>query len=446
MRIIALEDVDLPPRLRSKVATQEGDQELLTANSLVCLTSQEISRRFQLSTADAEALLLACSAALFTRPSFTALSLLSPTAPYPRFLTTGCSILDSVFPAGRGIPTGSITEIYGEAGTGKSILAMQLCATVQLPVESGGLEGAALYFTTSNYFPAEMFFSILKRISATRISPQVDGPSNRLARNTEGTICTSGEFPGETLPEHLQAAGANVLIQPLVDDDQTLSYLCHLLPSMLKTAKQPIRLIIVDSLAAHFREDSTGLEGVPQDHSISIKGRSSRGQDLYECAKSLKHVAELGYGKKETGHSTKEHPELLIRPSSETNNAVHPLDPGIAVVVINQVAARMAPENTLVGRPVDILKYYPFDQHCHETDANVPSLGPLWSNMVNTRIQLKKKATFTQTEDLTGGVCKDYSRIPEVALSRCLRLEFSPCLGIVPEVQFIVTPSGITGL
>jgi RecA/RadA recombinase len=42
---------------------------------------------------------------------------------------------------GGGILSGTVTEIYGEAGAGKTHLALQLCLTVQLPLYLGGLDG-----------------------------------------------------------------------------------------------------------------------------------------------------------------------------------------------------------------------------------------------------------------------------------------------------------------
>ncbi|HHL41913.1 MAG TPA: DNA repair and recombination protein RadA, partial [Candidatus Bathyarchaeota archaeon] len=47
-----------------------------------------------------------------------------------RKLTTGCSSLDTLLQGG--IETQSLTEFYGEFGSGKSQLCHQLCVTVQL--------------------------------------------------------------------------------------------------------------------------------------------------------------------------------------------------------------------------------------------------------------------------------------------------------------------------
>ena len=65
-------------------------------------------------------------------------------------LTTGSKALDKVVDGG--LETQTITEFYGEYGSGKSQMCHQLCVNVQLPPERGGLNGAALYVDTENTF------------------------------------------------------------------------------------------------------------------------------------------------------------------------------------------------------------------------------------------------------------------------------------------------------
>ena len=51
-----------------------------------------------------------------------------------------------------GLMPGKVTEIYGQAGGGKTQLCLQLCANVQLPTVIGGLGGKALYLDTEGGF------------------------------------------------------------------------------------------------------------------------------------------------------------------------------------------------------------------------------------------------------------------------------------------------------
>lgn len=54
-------------------------------------------------------------------------------------LTTGCPIIDAVLCGGLLLQ--SITEIAGVSAAGKTQICLQLCLTVQLPLEAGGLAG-----------------------------------------------------------------------------------------------------------------------------------------------------------------------------------------------------------------------------------------------------------------------------------------------------------------
>ena len=61
------------------------------------------------------------------------------------FLHTGCGSLDLLLQGG--FVTKSIAEICGSSSSGKTQLCFQLCCMVQLPVDMGGLNGAACYIT-----------------------------------------------------------------------------------------------------------------------------------------------------------------------------------------------------------------------------------------------------------------------------------------------------------
>jgi RecA/RadA recombinase len=64
-------------------------------------------------------------------------------------LTTGIPEFDRII---NGIECGSITQIFGEFGTGKSIIAQQLCVTAQLPENKGGLESKSIFISTEKSF------------------------------------------------------------------------------------------------------------------------------------------------------------------------------------------------------------------------------------------------------------------------------------------------------
>lgn len=135
-------------------------------------------------------------------------------------LTTGSSMLDKLL--GGGIESQSITEFYGEYGSGKSQICHQLCVTVQLPPEEGGLGGAALYIDTENTFRTERIFQMAQNL---------------------------GLDPEEVIKKIIFA------------EAYTSDHQMFLLENADKVIKENgVRLIIVDSLTSHFRSEYLGRE------------------------------------------------------------------------------------------------------------------------------------------------------------------------------------------
>lgn len=131
---------------------------------------------------------------------------------------------------GGGVETKSISEFYGEFGSGKSQISHQMAVNVQLPEEFGGLHGSCVYIDTENTFRPE-------RIEQMMSGLEIDGEVP----------------PYETFLEHIHVAkGYNSDHQMLLVDS------ARELASELKDTDYPVRLFIVDSLTAHFRAEYSG--------------------------------------------------------------------------------------------------------------------------------------------------------------------------------------------
>jgi DNA repair protein RadA len=135
-------------------------------------------------------------------------------------ISTGSDNLDELF--GGGVETGAITEAYGQYGAGKSQLAHTLAVRIQMPVEEGGADGMAVYIDTEGTFRPE-----------------------RIAQIAEGI----GRDPEETL-KNIKVARA------LNSDHQAL--LAEKVDDLITKEGLNIRLVIVDSLTAHFRAEYVG--------------------------------------------------------------------------------------------------------------------------------------------------------------------------------------------
>jgi len=135
-------------------------------------------------------------------------------------LSTASKQLDELL--GGGLETQTITEFYGEYGVGKSILCHQLAVNVQLPEDKGGLNGAALYIDTENTFRPEW---IVRMSNAMGLDPA------EIAKK----IIYSEAFTSDH--QILLLEKADKIIQ-----------------------ENKVKLIIVDSLTAHFRSEYLGRE------------------------------------------------------------------------------------------------------------------------------------------------------------------------------------------
>ena len=135
-------------------------------------------------------------------------------------MTTGCRSLDRLLEGG--LDTKSITEFYGEFGSGKSQMCQQLAITVQLPVEKGGLDGACLYLDTESVFRPE-------RVTQIASGMGLNG-KDVLKRIIYAEAFTS---------EHQEVLLGNC--EDVIKDNG-------------------VRLICVDSLMAHYRSEYLGRE------------------------------------------------------------------------------------------------------------------------------------------------------------------------------------------
>jgi len=136
------------------------------------------------------------------------------------YIITGSKALDNLL-GGRGVETRAITEAYGQYGSGKSQLAFALAVNVQLPKEKGGCEGKAVFIDTEGTFRPVRIRQIAEAIGAN---------------------------PEKVLKNIFVARAFN-------SDHQIL--LADKISEMIKNG-EPIKLVIIDSLTAHFRAEFSG--------------------------------------------------------------------------------------------------------------------------------------------------------------------------------------------
>jgi len=135
-------------------------------------------------------------------------------------ITTGSKNFDELL-GGKGIESRAITEAFGAFGSGKTQLGLALAVNAQLPVEKGGAEGKAVYIDTEGTFRPK-----------------------RIIQMAEGM---------DLNPEMVLK---NILVARAFNSDHQM-LLLEKVGELIK-AGEPIRIVIVDSLTAHFRAEFSG--------------------------------------------------------------------------------------------------------------------------------------------------------------------------------------------
>jgi DNA repair protein RadA len=150
---------------------------------------------------------------------------------------------------GGGIETQSITETYGEFGSGKSQFTHQLSVNVQLPEEHGGLGRSAVFIDTEDTFRPERIGQMVRGLDDEIIAALLDD------RGIEGDAGDEDAMEAlvESVLEHIHVAKAfNSNHQILLAEK------AKEIADDLDDTEFPVGLVVVDSLTAHFRAEYVG--------------------------------------------------------------------------------------------------------------------------------------------------------------------------------------------
>jgi DNA repair protein RadA len=135
-------------------------------------------------------------------------------------ITTGVKSFNELL--GGGFETGAIIECFGQYGSSKTQIAHQLAINIQLPKEKGGCEGEAVYIDTENTFRPERIIEMAKG---------------------------AGLDPNKIL--------ANIKVAKAYNSDHQM-LLAEKVEDLITNKGVNVKLVIVDSLTAHFRAEFIG--------------------------------------------------------------------------------------------------------------------------------------------------------------------------------------------
>ncbi|XP_065890495.1 DNA repair protein RAD51 homolog 3-like isoform X2 [Dysidea avara] len=141
---------------------------------------------------------------------------------------------------GGGVPLGRITEICGPPGIGKTQLSIQLAVDVTIPEFFGGLGKQAVYIDTEGSFLVDRVYKV--------------------ASATVEHIKRVAESSGD---KEMKQAASQYTVEKVLSSIH--HYRCHnyieliavvnILPEFVQQQNNQVSLILVDSIACHFRHD-----------------------------------------------------------------------------------------------------------------------------------------------------------------------------------------------
>ncbi|CAM8928315.1 hypothetical protein QQ045_023091 [Rhodiola kirilowii] len=287
---------------------------------------------------------------------------LADNPPTTQKCTFGCPIIDAHL--GGGIPVNSITEIVAESGCGKTQLSLQLVLSAQLPVSHGGLSASSIYIHSEFPFPIRRLHSLSLSFLASH----------------------SRQFA----PRHDPCD--YVLVHAAHSADQLFDILSKL-DSLIEKGNGgfPIRVIVIDSIAALFRSD--------YDNTASdLKRRSYL---FFKISGRLKMLAKRFK---------------------------------MAVMVTNQVVDLVDPDG-VNGLKIGNLRFL-----CSSGRRVCAALGMTWANCVNSRLFMSRTEEFT-----SGGVDESGEEIVVRRTRRWIQVVFAPHLPY-SSCEFTITKDGVFGV
>jgi len=135
------------------------------------------------------------------------------------YITTGSKSFDELM-GGKGFESQSITEFFGEFGSGKTQIVHQMCVNAQLPEEKGGLNSHVFYIDTENTFRPD-----------------------RIKQMTEAYDLDTDEILSKIHVARAYNSSHQMLLAEKVNE---------------LSKEFSARLLIVDSLTSHFRAEFVG--------------------------------------------------------------------------------------------------------------------------------------------------------------------------------------------
>ncbi|MCJ1433876.1 hypothetical protein MMC27_003241 [Xylographa pallens] len=289
---------------------------------------------------------------------------------------------------GGGIPTGYITEITGESGAGKTQLLLTLLLAAQLPPPHG-LSRPTLYISTEHALPTTRLTQLLSTHPLLSTLPSPPSLSRILTLQTP--------------------------------DLESQDHILHFQLPVALARHQPA-LLVIDSIAANYRAETSSLTTTPSTHPAALAQRSA---DLVRLGQLLRSLArqhdcavvvanQVGDRFAPVTLSPSHTPHHLALSSSPVPGWQHsspsPLPRDMQPRPAQSLAAA-APTSTPAPHPSALTldhqqRFFtgwgdapPSSHPAHDHNLKTPSLGLVWANQIACRIALVKAAAYLHPGD-----------------------------------------------
>ena len=317
-------------------------------------------------------------------------------------IITFCREIDQLLGSG-GISLGQVVEVFGMPGSGKTQLAIQLCVNTCIPINLGGVNGSVLYIDSEGNFNPSRCHTMAKyliehlssvvlrknrqKFQTYRLQQQQSQQQRQSQTNTATSVSVPpypqlSSLPDDFTPEHILS---RIHVYRVHNEKEQEDTIMNSLESFIQRQQQgvrhaipplpPVKLIIIDSMAFHYRSgpSTSKSDSSPFSNSNKKKKKNNKYYYLERSQKLTTMAAKLG--------------EIATKYD-------------IAVVAINHMTTKFIPtSSSTTGNSsndtfASNLVYGSNNNNSNDfTSTYVPALGESWAHATHTRLQLLASTT-----------------------------------------------------
>ena len=261
---------------------------------------------------------------------------------------------------GGGFALSELTEIAGLPGVGKTQLAMQLCVNSRLPTTSGGVQGCAVVIDAEGSWSGSAGGDRLWSMASALSDHVKTSAARKLAqqRAKEGGGGGSSNINEDNniswfTPEFI-LGGIHIF---RVHDEASQTCTLYNLPKFLLELEQkgtPVKLVVIDSLAFHYRVASSSTSNIGSNGNNNSSNKNNSLSTTHNLTRMAAFLTEL---------------------ASEFD---------LAVVAMNHLTTRIEKDG---------------NSNTGSVTKMVPALGESWAHSVTSRLMIDHYRQFVHTSD-----------------------------------------------